>query len=418
MVGSSSLMREDQDRGIGLRDHMAATVREVVATYGGFVKEIGDGALWVFPSARRAVLAALELQGKVTEQNPGYTLRVGVHLGEVVVRRKDVFGHAVNLAARVEPKARPGSVYVSTAVRETLAPFADLAWVSMGAADLKNVGTTELFEVTLGGAGAATPQPAEAAFRDLVRERAAALPWLSGEPGREVGVTDEVIVEVLVGEAHGGRELPLGTAVRAHARLQVTGEPGSGKSTLLAGRAVALADEGKVLPVLLHASAAVRLGLFEAIDERYGAFGPVARAARDRKRLVLLVDGVDEVPRRSEGPPLKARLEAWVAEATRVGGNRVVVASRPHGEVRLDGFTAARVRPLRPEARAALLVGLGVDAALANRAIEHLTRGGARLAEVAGNPEHAAERGTSAGRRPGRPPTSRWDRDPGASAAA
>ena len=202
MVGSSSLMREDQDRGIGLRDHMAATVREVVATYGGFVKEIGDGALWVFPSARRAVLAALELQGKVTEQNPGYTLRVGVHLGEVVVRRKDVFGHAVNLAARVEPKARPGSVYVSTAVRETLAPFADLAWVSMGAADLKNVGTTELFEVTLGGAGAATPQPAEAAFRDLVRERAAALPWLSGEPGREVGVTDEVIVEVLVGEAH------------------------------------------------------------------------------------------------------------------------------------------------------------------------------------------------------------------------
>ena len=91
------------------------------AAFGGeFVKTTGDGVLILFDSASSAVDYAMSIQaelGKELEARPDYgKFRIGLHMGEVRRRGQDVFGHAVNMASRVEAKAPPGGVCVTQEV--------------------------------------------------------------------------------------------------------------------------------------------------------------------------------------------------------------------------------------------------------------------------------------------------------------
>ncbi len=81
---------------------------------GEFVKSTGDGVFVIFGSAIDALEYALEMQRRLTDLSvsaPGAGhFRIGLHLGEVRRKAGDVFGHAVNLAARVQTVAEPGGV--------------------------------------------------------------------------------------------------------------------------------------------------------------------------------------------------------------------------------------------------------------------------------------------------------------------
>ena len=91
-------------------------VGPILRSRGGHItKRLGDGLLLTFPSPEAAVLAGLEL---VDAQPEPLRLRVGVHLGEVVVTRDDVIGHVVNVAARVAESAKGGEVLVTGDVRD------------------------------------------------------------------------------------------------------------------------------------------------------------------------------------------------------------------------------------------------------------------------------------------------------------
>lgn len=91
------------------------TVRE-------FIKHTGDGFLAEFPSATQAVWFAVRFQDAVRIWNARrvrarrFEFRIGINLGDVIVQAHDVFGHSVNIAARLELIARPGGVLVSHAV--------------------------------------------------------------------------------------------------------------------------------------------------------------------------------------------------------------------------------------------------------------------------------------------------------------
>jgi adenylate cyclase len=94
-----------------------------LASYGArLIKHTGDGFLAEFASATRAVRFAVEFQHAVRSWNTRRArsrrleFRVGVNLGDVIVEAHDVFGHSVNIAARLEAAARPGGVLVSYAV--------------------------------------------------------------------------------------------------------------------------------------------------------------------------------------------------------------------------------------------------------------------------------------------------------------
>ena len=97
-------------------------VREAIRGHAGTeVKHTGDGVMASFVSVMAAVQSAVEIQRRVSEAGPGdgeLRVRIGIAAGEPVTERDDLFGAAVQLAARLCSRAEPGSILVSSAVRE------------------------------------------------------------------------------------------------------------------------------------------------------------------------------------------------------------------------------------------------------------------------------------------------------------
>jgi len=88
----------------------------IIRSRGGrVVKRLGDGLLLSFPQPAAAVMAAVELLG--TPPDP-LRLRAGLHVGQAVVTRDDVFGNVVNVAARVTEHAKGGQALASADVRD------------------------------------------------------------------------------------------------------------------------------------------------------------------------------------------------------------------------------------------------------------------------------------------------------------
>jgi class 3 adenylate cyclase len=120
-------------------------VRHQVAGHGGTeVKAQGDGFLFVFPSARAAVLAAIGVQRAMAGYRRDHPevpldLRVGLHTGEVVATDDDVIGHNVAVASRIAGVASPGEIFVSGLTRDLTASASDLAYDDGVDVELKGV---------------------------------------------------------------------------------------------------------------------------------------------------------------------------------------------------------------------------------------------------------------------------------------
>lgn len=103
-----------------LRQHNSA-VREALKRHNGSeIKHTGDGIMASFPSARGALDAAIEIQRALTDID-GLRVRIGLNAGEPLAEDEDLYGTAVQLAARVCAQAEPGSILVSNVVRELAA---------------------------------------------------------------------------------------------------------------------------------------------------------------------------------------------------------------------------------------------------------------------------------------------------------
>ncbi|HWM42592.1 MAG TPA: adenylate/guanylate cyclase domain-containing protein [Burkholderiales bacterium] len=105
-----------------LVEHNRIMRAAIAAHRGREIKTIGDAFLVIFRSARNAVDCALAAQRAFTEYNAGrredekILVRIGIHLGEVMITASDIFGDDVNLAARLEPLASPGGICISEPV--------------------------------------------------------------------------------------------------------------------------------------------------------------------------------------------------------------------------------------------------------------------------------------------------------------
>lgn len=121
-------------------------VRRLTSRHGGReVDTAGDGFLIAFDTPSSAVRCALDLV--VATRRMGIDVRVGIHIGEVVVD-DDLKGLAVHLGARVSARAAPGEVWVSQTVRDTLIG-SGFTFNSRGRHVLKGVpGEWELFRVS------------------------------------------------------------------------------------------------------------------------------------------------------------------------------------------------------------------------------------------------------------------------------
>ena len=122
MEGSTSLTQRlgDARAMTVLREH-DRIVGEVLGRQGGSeVKHTGDGLMAAFPSVVGAIESAVQIQRRLAEADDitEIRLRIGMAAGEPVTERDDLFGAVVQLAARLCSRAQPGSVLVSSAVRD------------------------------------------------------------------------------------------------------------------------------------------------------------------------------------------------------------------------------------------------------------------------------------------------------------
>ena len=132
-------MQADERRAVEKRDrYVAALEQQHEAAGGTIVQRLGDGSLSMFPSALAAVQAAVAMQRELASAD--VPVRIGIHVGEVLIEPERLTGDAVNVAARVESFAIPGSVFVSDAVYEQLKNQSGVEVVPLGSFRLKNVG--------------------------------------------------------------------------------------------------------------------------------------------------------------------------------------------------------------------------------------------------------------------------------------
>ena len=141
IVGYSALMAEDEAGMLeALRRFRGEVFHPSVAGHRGqVVKSMGDGWLVEFASAVDAVTCAMQVQDRLAG-HAKIRLRIGVHLGDITHEADDVFGDGVNVAARLEGLAEPGSVVISDAVHGSLDGTLRPSFDDQGSQNLKNIG--------------------------------------------------------------------------------------------------------------------------------------------------------------------------------------------------------------------------------------------------------------------------------------
>jgi adenylate cyclase len=148
IVGFGKLAGTDEDRTLArLRSLRSDLFDPTIAVHHGrVVKRTGDGALVEFRSVVEAVRCAIELQNGMVERNAGVSpdrrieFRIGIHLGDIVEESDgDLMGDGVNVAARLESIALPGSICLSEDAYRQVKSRLDIAVSDLGATNLKNI---------------------------------------------------------------------------------------------------------------------------------------------------------------------------------------------------------------------------------------------------------------------------------------
>ena len=148
VVGYSRLAGSDEERTLarlrGLRSDLIDPA--IAAHHGRVVKRTGDGVLIEFRSVVDAVRCGIEMQNGMVERNTGLPperrieFRIGIHLGDVVEESDgDLMGDGVNIAARLEGIAEPGTICLSEQAYWQVKSRLDLAVSDLGATQLKNI---------------------------------------------------------------------------------------------------------------------------------------------------------------------------------------------------------------------------------------------------------------------------------------
>ena len=200
----SRLMGADESGTLqALKAIRAELIDPTIAAHSGrLVKTTGDGLLVEFSSVIDALRCATEVQTSMAERNASVPagkrieFRIGVHQGDVVIEDDDIFGDAVNIAARLEGLAEPGGICVSARVRGDAAGKLDLAFEDMGQQELKNIGRPiRAYRLAMERRADAADEPAPLPLPD--KPSIAVLPFanMSGDPEQEYfadGMVEEI----------------------------------------------------------------------------------------------------------------------------------------------------------------------------------------------------------------------------------
>ena len=146
MVGYSALTQSDERLALQLLAEHHRLLRPLFPKFSGReIKTTGDGFLVEFASALEATQCAIDIQRVLVQHNASAPaerrihIRIGVHVGDVVLREADIFGDGVNIAARIEPLAEAGGICLSRSVVDQISNKIQEPLVKLGTPELKNI---------------------------------------------------------------------------------------------------------------------------------------------------------------------------------------------------------------------------------------------------------------------------------------
>jgi adenylate cyclase len=199
---------EEADSFAGLTALLTGVIEPLVGEFDGRVfKRSGEGVLTEFNSVVEAARCAAALRDAVLQHNRlssperRVAMRIGINLGDIIIEAGDFFGDGVNIAARLENAAEPGSIYVSEIVHDQVVDKIEFDFEDLGPKNLKNirrpirvyrmVGKRAEGRADLDAAATSVP-----GFDD--RRAVAVLPFanFSGDPEQEYfadGITEDII---------------------------------------------------------------------------------------------------------------------------------------------------------------------------------------------------------------------------------
>jgi TolB-like protein/class 3 adenylate cyclase len=204
--GYSRLMGSDE---VGtLRDltQRRAVLDGLIASHRGRIANTaGDSVLAEFGSAVDAVQCAVEAQAALTEANSSLSpdrqinFRIGVHVGDVMVKDGDLFGDGVNIAARLQTLASAGGTCISGVAHDQVRKILPFAFADLGAQQVKNIEEpVRAFAVTTKGTSSILASNASVPLALPDKPSIAVLPFqnMSGDPEQEYfadGMVEDII---------------------------------------------------------------------------------------------------------------------------------------------------------------------------------------------------------------------------------
>jgi TolB-like protein/tetratricopeptide (TPR) repeat protein len=206
VVGYGRLMEQDEAATLAvLKVRRHEVVGPLVAQHRGrVVKVMGDGVLIEFASAVDAVACAVEMHKRFADANQSLpeerriVLRIGINLGDVIVEGSDIYGDGVNIAARLEALAEPGSICLSGKVYDEVRSKGGHAFEDMGNVVLKNIANpVRAFKISAN----AMPPSGDIPLSLPAKPSIAVLPFtnMSGDPEQRYfadGITEDIITEL------------------------------------------------------------------------------------------------------------------------------------------------------------------------------------------------------------------------------
>jgi len=146
IYGYSRMMSRDENKAIQLLTiHDSILEKSIQSHKGQIIKKIGDSILAEFNSSIEALSCAVEIQTALKDycesksEDEKIIIRIGIHVGDVIVKDNDIFGEGVNVASRLEQMADPGGICLSNAVYESAKSSNLFNMVKQGEVELKNI---------------------------------------------------------------------------------------------------------------------------------------------------------------------------------------------------------------------------------------------------------------------------------------
>ena len=199
IVGYTSLMEADEEVAIKVRARHRKVFRQQHETHQGeIIQYYGDGALSIFKSAIEAVHCAIGIQRLLKEGDPVVPVRVGLHMGDIVYSKTEVYGDGVNFASRIESMGVSGAILLSGKLNDELKNHKQISTRSLGIFELKNItNPVEVFSVT--NTGVTVPELSELLGKlKKPKKSIAVLPLVNMSSSEENeyfsdGMTEEII---------------------------------------------------------------------------------------------------------------------------------------------------------------------------------------------------------------------------------